>query len=84
LIQFFAAFASGSIWMASYALILISTLHFKIATLLFWSTMLGIILLLGTMVGSMVVDKLGRKQLLIIGNFFMFISLVSKPQTLKF
>ncbi|KAH9544483.1 hypothetical protein CY35_13G123100 [Sphagnum magellanicum] len=77
LIQFFAAFASGSIGMASYALILISTLHFKIATLLFWSTMLGIILLLGTMVGSMVVDKLGRKQLLIIGNFFMFISLVA-------
>ncbi len=84
LIQFFATFASGSIGMAYYALILISTLHFKITTLLFWSMMLGVILLLGTMVGSMVVDKLGRKQLLIIGNFFMFISLVSKSQTLKF
>jgi hypothetical protein len=82
LIQFFATFASGSIGMAYYALILISTLHFKITTLLLWSMMLGVILLLGTMVGSMVVDKLGRKQLLIIGNFFMFISLVSKPQTL--
>ncbi|CAK9261261.1 unnamed protein product [Sphagnum jensenii] len=77
LIQFFATFASGSIGMAYYALILISTLHFKITTLLFWSMMLGIILLLGTMVGSMVVDKLGRKQLLILGNFFMFISLIA-------
>jgi len=79
LLQFFSTFAVGASGIAFYVPILLSTFHFKSTTSLFWSAMVAITMVLSTMVGSVLVDRLGRKQLLITCNFFMFICLVSEP-----
>jgi MFS family permease len=79
LLQFFSTFAIGGSAIQFYVPILLSTFHFKSTTSLFWSAMFAVTMVLSTMVGSVLVDRLGRKQLLITCNFFMFICLVSEP-----
>ncbi len=79
LLQFFNSFATGDLAITFYVPILLSTFQFKSTTSLFWSTMFALTMVLSTMVGSVLVDRLGRKQLLLTYNFFMFICLVSEP-----
>jgi MFS family permease len=79
LLQFFITFGTGALTISFYVPILLSTFDFKSTTSLFWSAMFVITMVLSTMVGSVLVDRLGRKQLLITCNFFMFICLVSEP-----
>ncbi len=66
-----------------YSPVLFSTLGFKSGGALFTAVVLAGISTLAILVGLLLVDKVGRKALLIEGNVQMFFSLVSNIQKLK-
>jgi hypothetical protein len=83
LFQIFNQF-TGSNDVSFYAPVLFSTLGFKSDGALYSAVILAGTAILATLVGLFLVDRLGRRALLMLGNLQMFISLVSNFNTFPF
>jgi hypothetical protein len=83
LFQIFNQF-TGSNDVSFYAPVLFSTLGFKSDGALYSAVILAGTAILATLVGLFLVDRLGRRALLMLGNLQMFISLVSNFNNFPF